>query len=171
MIRLINNGKLNVVTSVGHSTAATEQAIRLYGINKWASENNIDITLHVHFNDNPRYNGLPKYSGFTIYVPEKQYSNSTSSVELAEDLMRGLSTVSSTSTLEQESTGVVPDQDLIAIGRYNTADSLAVLIEYAYIYEQKLSTKSLRKEFYAKMAKVTAEALTNFFESRTVLSS
>lgn len=169
MYDLVKEGKVELVDSPGHSIAPTVPAMHLYGINKWANENGVDITLHIHFNDNPMIKGRPRFSGFAIYVPEQQYSNSSSSVELATDLMKGLSVVSSVSDMEQESTGVTPDQDLIAIGRFNTADTLSVLIEYAYIYESKLRTKELRKAFIDEMASATADSLVIFFESRQFL--
>jgi len=166
MEALVKDGKIELVTNVEHNTVPKGPALRLYGINKWADENAVDVTLHIHFNDNPKINGKPKYSGFSIYVPERQYSNSTSSIELANGLMKELGNISGVSTLEQESTGVIQDQDLIAIGRYNTADSLVALIEYAYIYEPKLKTKTLRADFMDKMASSTVTALTRFFENR-----
>jgi N-acetylmuramoyl-L-alanine amidase len=171
MTTLVNEGRINLIDSVQHNSAPTLVATHLYGINKWANENKIDITLHIHFNDNPKINGRPNFSGFAIYVPEKQYSNSTSSIELANDLLSGLSTVSGVSTMPQESAGVVQDQDLIAIGRFNTSDTLSALIEYAYIYEGKLRTKEMRRVFMDKMAEATAKALTNFFEKKATVFS
>lgn len=166
MSTLVANGKVFLVNSIQHNTAPSQAAIRLYGINKWASENEIDITLHVHFNDNPKINGYPRYSGFSIYVPERQYSNSSSSVELATDLFDGLESVSSVSTLKQESVGIIESQDLIAIGRYNTADSLVALIEYAYIYEPQIVNQASRAEFIDRVSLATAKSLVDFFESR-----
>ncbi len=167
MLSLVKNGKIQLIDSVPHSTAPTAQALRLYGINKWANENKVDIVLHVHFNDNYRKNGVPKYSGFSVYVPEEQYSNATSSVALAGDLLAELLRIGHVSTLEPESAGVVEDQDLIAIGSYNTADALSVLIEYGYIYESQFKTRDLRTVFYDKAAKATTQGVVNFFESRS----
>ncbi len=169
MLSLVKNGKIELIDSVPHNTTPTTQALRLYGINKWANENKVDITLHVHFNDNYRKNGWPKYSGFSVYVPEQQYSNATSSVALAGDLLAELLNIGQVSTLEPESTGVVEDQDLIAIGSYNTADALSVLVEYGYIYESQFKTRDLRLAFYDKAAKATARGIVNFFESRLAL--
>lgn len=165
MLSLVSQGKIELVNSVTHNTAPKGPALRLYGINKWANENKIDVTLHVHFNDNPKIKGKPKFSGFSIYAPEKQYSNATSSMEFANSLLKGLLSVNNISTMEQESLGVVEDQDLIAIGRYNTADSLVALVEYSYIYESKLKTKTLRNTFMDKMASTTASSLIDFFEA------
>lgn len=68
--------RLNHNVIIDHNFAPGPVAFRLYGINKWANENNIDIQLHIHLNDYPgRRHGIPgKYSGFSIYVPEKTIS-------------------------------------------------------------------------------------------------
>ena len=169
MLRLVDNGKLQLVTpTIEHATAPLQSAIFLYGINKWASNNNVDITLHLHFNDNPKYKGKPNYDGFSIYVPERQYSNSISSKVLADNLLEEISSIKNTSTMPQENSGVVEDQELIAIGRYNTSDSLSALIEYAYIYEPFMQVAKSRNNYIDKAASSTAKAISNFFESRTM---
>ncbi len=167
MIALSQTGKVKIITDgPAHGVAPSASATKLYGINKWASENNYDLVLHVHFNDNPKIAGKPKFKGFVIYVPEKQYSNSEASVALGKDLMIELSKIASTSNHLQEKDGVVEDQDLIAIGRYNTLDSLGVLIEYAYIYEPLMLNPKTRDEYITNMASSTYAGLVNFFESR-----
>ncbi|MDD4804768.1 MAG: N-acetylmuramoyl-L-alanine amidase [Candidatus Pacebacteria bacterium] len=167
MLNLVNNGKITVVNAkMGHSIAPQNSAILLYGINKWAGENKIDITIHLHFNDNPKYKGKPNYEGFSIYVPEKQYSNGTSSNILAKDLMDEISKIQKVSTMIEESNGIIEDQELIALGSYNTSDSLSILIEYAYIYENFMQSTSTRNSFIDTAASSTAKAIENFFESR-----
>jgi N-acetylmuramoyl-L-alanine amidase len=167
MSSLVKQGKISAVNAkMGHSTAPTSSMIFLYGINKWASLNKIDIAIHIHFNDNPKRKGKPNYEGFSIYVPEKQYSNSASSKVLAVDLMEEISKVQKVSTLPEESIGVIEDQELIALGSYNTSDSLSVLVEYAYIYENLMQNKLTRDIFINKTAEATAKAVENFFESR-----
>ncbi|MCX6717827.1 MAG: N-acetylmuramoyl-L-alanine amidase [Candidatus Taylorbacteria bacterium] len=167
MSKLVNNGKVNVVNAeMGHSIAPLKSAIFLYGINKWAGENKIDIAIHLHFNDNPKYKGKPNYEGFTIYVPEKQYSNGTSSKILAKDLFDEISKIQKVSTMPEENGGIIEDQELIALGRYNTSDSLSVIIEYAYIYESLMQNVKLRNDFIEKSASSTANAINKFFESR-----
>lgn len=167
MLNLVNNGKVTVVNAkMGHGTAPLNSAILLYGINKWAGENKVDITIHLHFNDNPKYKGKPTYEGFSIYVPEKQYSNGTSSKILAKDLMDEISKIQKVSTMKEESNGIIEDQELIALGSYNTSDSLSILIEYAYIYENFMQSTSTRNSFINTAASSTAKAIENFFESR-----
>jgi N-acetylmuramoyl-L-alanine amidase len=167
MSKLVNNGKINVVNAeMGHSIAPLKSAILLYGINKWAGENKVDIAIHLHFNDNPKYKGKPNFEGFSIYVPEKQYSNGTSSKILAKDLFDEISKIQKVSTMPEENVGIIEDQELIALGRYNTSDSLSVIIEYAYIYENFMQNKKLRNDFIEKSASSTANAINKFFESR-----
>jgi len=167
MLSLVGEGKVSLVNvPVYHANAPSRAVVLLYGINKWAGENKIDIILHIHFNDNPKYKGKPNYEGFSIYVPESQYSNSTSSQVLAKDLFSEISKIKNVSTMPQENGGVIEDQDLIAVGSYNTSDSLSVLVEYAYIYESFMQKESLRNFFINNAASSTANALFNFFNSR-----
>jgi N-acetylmuramoyl-L-alanine amidase len=167
MFKLVDSGKFNIVNAkMGHSTAPLNSAVFLYGINKWSADNKIDIAIHLHFNDNPKYKGKPNYEGFSIYVPEKQYSNSTSSKILANDLKDEISKVQKVSTMKEESAGVIEDQELIALGSYNTSDSLSVLIEYAYIYEDFMQNPVLRNNFIERAAFFTSQAVEEFFESR-----
>ncbi len=169
MSQLVNNGEIKLIDpTVYHANAATSAALFLYGINKWAGDNKFDITIHIHFNDNPKYHGEPRYKGFAIYVPESQYSNSTSSKVLAQNLFDEIFKIQYTSTMPGEDIGIVPEQDLIAIGRYNTSDTLSVLIEYAYIYENFMQYKTRRDVFIEKAASSTAKAINNFFESRLI---
>ena len=164
MSNLVDNGKITVVNAkMGHSIAPQNSAIFLYGINKWAGENKVDITIHIHFNDNPKYKGKPNYEGFSIYVPEKQYSNSTSSKILAKSLMDEISKIQKVSTMPEENNGIIEDQELIALGRYNTSDSLSILTEYAYIYENFMQSTTTRNIFIDESANSTAQAVENFF--------
>ncbi len=174
MARLAKNGKIKLISTddkVPHADANQSAALFLYGINKWASENKVDIAIHVHFNDNPKYHGEPTYEGFAVYVPERQYSNGTSSKVLGQNIYGELSKIERPSTMPKESSGLVEDQDLIAIGSYNTSDSLSVLIEYAYIYEPFMQNINLREEFIRNAAQKTAKAVGTFFESRALLFS
>ncbi len=171
MYRLVNNGKIKSISpTVYHAEANPHATLFLYGINKWANDNKFDITIHVHFNDNPKYKGKPSYYGFTIYVPESQYSNSTSSKVLAENLFDEIYKIQYVSTMPGEDAGIVPEQDLIAIGRYNTSDTLSVLIEYAYIYEKFMRNKTKRNLFIDKAASSTAKAVNDFFQSRLIFN-
>lgn len=167
MSKLVSAKKLTKVSAkMGHAVASANTTAFLYGINKWANENKVDIAIHLHFNDNPKYKGQPNYEGFSIYVPESQYSNATSSKVLALDLENELTKIQKISTMEEESAGVIEDQELIALGRYNSADALSVLIEYAYIYENFMQNARLRNSYIDNAAIFTAQAVNKFFESR-----
>jgi N-acetylmuramoyl-L-alanine amidase len=78
------------VPIIVHNRAPNDVAYRLYGITKWANENDIDITIHIHFNDDTEhpYNTPGSHSGFAIYVPEHQYGNSTTSRAIAETIFK-----------------------------------------------------------------------------------
>lgn len=161
---LAEKGKLERTGGSSHNDAAPDVALRLYGINKWSNENDIDIALHLHINDVPRPDtAVPgDYVGFAIYVPEKQYSNAKASKELANDMKKRLKKVMKVSNLPQEKKGVIEEQDLIAIGSHNTSDAASILIEYGYIYESQYETEKKQRAFAKKVAKQTYEGLRDF---------
>jgi N-acetylmuramoyl-L-alanine amidase len=165
---LAEKGKLERIGSSSHNDAAQDVALRLYGVNKWSNENDIDIALHLHINDAPRPNtaDIGPYIGFSVYVPEKQYSNAKASKELAEALKVNIKKFMKVSNLPAESKGVVEDQDLIAVGAYNTSDAASVLIEYGYIYESQFSTEKKQRDFAKKAAKQTYLGLRDFLRKK-----
>lgn len=172
MSELVRAGEISMAEGVIHNSAPAETALKLYGINKWANENNIDIVLHIHFNDYPtrRYGKEGKYSGFAIYVPEAQYSNAKASREVAEPIYCQLAKFYPVSDFLQEQDGIVEDQKLIAIGAHNTLDSVGMLIEYGYIYESQFLNEKIRKSAIRELAFQTYVGLVNFFETETKLS-
>lgn len=146
MKEMISEGKITTATDqVEHNYAPDAAALDLYGINKWASDNDIDLTIHLHIND---YGGRPAqggvYHGFAIYVPDAQYSNAAASRAVGEAIAGRLKAYHAVSTLPLESKGVIDDQELIAIGSNNSADSASVLIELGYIYEPQFQNVSVR---------------------------
>ena len=161
----VADGLIETNTIVSHNTAASEVSIRLYGINKWANEHNMDIVLHIHFNDNPRTNRNKPgaYRGFSIYVPERQYSNAKGSKVLADALKKRLGEHYSASSMPLEKVGVIEDQELIAIGSNNSLDSAVVLTEYAYIYEPPIQKKETRNYALAVFALQTYFAVQDLF--------
>ena len=130
---------------MGHLRASPQGALKLYGINKWTSEHQYDITLHLHTNDagGRRRGRIGAYDGFAVYVPDRQYSNAKASRALGEALAKRLSAYHATSTLPLESMGVIEDQTLIAVGSNNSAEAAALLIEYGYIYEPQFQSASV----------------------------
>lgn len=167
MGRLINDGVIQSIDGVSHVNVPSAQAIRLYGINKWVNENNFDIAIHIHFNDYPRRNErVPgDYSGFTIYVPEKQYSNSKATKAVSDFIFKRLSNYSAVSNMPKESVGVVEDQDLVAVGGNNSVDAVSMLIEYGYIYEPQFKDKDVREAILNEYAFQTYAGVQDFFGS------
>lgn len=166
MIRLVGSGQIELKTDgVTHNSAPTDVARRLYGMNKWINENGVDIALHLHLNDNPRKNTSREgqYSGFAIYIPEQQYSNAKATGAVADAVSKRLSKYFPISNLPKESAGVVEDQELIAIGRHNTADAASMLIEYGYIYEPQFAGKETRDLITEEYALSTYLGIQDFF--------
>ena len=142
-------------------------SIKLYGINKWADENKMDMVLHVHFNDIPRKKKttIGKYIGFAIYTPESQMANSNESTKLAQSIFLQLSKKYKSSTYKKELGGIVPDQTLIALGAKDTlSESVrSILIEYGYIYQKIFRTSAARNTAYKNMADLTVKGITKYF--------
>jgi N-acetylmuramoyl-L-alanine amidase len=156
-------------STVYHINAAPDVALRLYGITKWADENNIDIAINIHFNDNVRAdaNKPGAYSGFAIYVPAAQYGNSTTTKAIAESVFNRLAKYNPVSDLPGESIGIVDDPELIALGANDTADAASMLIEYSYIYEPQLQDPQLRSVVIKDLAYQTYLGLQDFFDPST----
>ncbi len=170
---LIRLGELDTTTpAIIHADAPDDVAMRLYGIDKWSNENNIDIMIHIHFNDYPRGDqGSPgKYTGFAIYVPQKDYSNSSTTAAVADSVYKRLAKYNPVSNLHGESTGIVPDQDLIAVGSFNSVDAASMLIEYGYIYEPQFTNPNLRPLALKDLAYQTYLGLQDFFDPTTDLN-
>lgn len=163
---LVINGDFENQNQVHHNSAKPEVAKILYGINKYANDNNFDIVLHVHFNDYPGRKGSSGlYSGFSIYVPEKQFSNSEASIDLAEKIKDQLSLSFASSNLPQEG-AIVEDQELIAVGSYNTVDPVSILIEYGYIYEKQFTNKKISNFIIKELANQTHLGLLNYLNNK-----
>ena len=166
MIYSITNGSVaRTFNGIEHNDAPTNVALRLYGINKWANENKIDIVVHIHFNDYPRKNRsvAGEHSGFAIYIPESQYSNSPTTRTIAEAISKKLTKYNAISDLPNEESGVVEDQELIAVGSYNTLNAPSILIEYGYIYEPQFTDLSIRDSVIKDLAFQTYLGIEDFF--------
>ena len=169
MENLIGTSEIKPVVNVQHNFAPAEGAIRLYGINKWANDHDIDIVIHIHFNDYPgRKKTAPgRYSGFAIYVPERQYSNAKGSESVAASIRKRLASMYPPSNLPKEDMGIIEDQELIALGSRNTLDSASVLIEYGYIYEPAFSRPDTRAALTDDLALQTYLGIMDFFGEKT----
>ncbi|MBI5401194.1 MAG: N-acetylmuramoyl-L-alanine amidase [Candidatus Yonathbacteria bacterium] len=172
MVRLVDEGRVTKVTdSVPHNDAPSDVALRLFGINKWANEHHADIVIHVHFNDSaPRRVDSPgEHNGFTIYVPERQYSNAQASADIAQNVFKRLSKMFPVSSLPQEDKGIVEDQDLIAVGSSNTVDAASMLVEYGYIYEPQFKIPIVRALVLKELAFQTYLGLADFFGETSLI--
>lgn len=169
----VATGKVAPVGGAYHNFAKADVAQRLFGINKWANENYVDLVLHVHFNDYPghRYNKPGKYSGFTVYVPDSQYSNSRVSTEIGLAISTELQKVSPISNLAQENMPVVPDQDLIAVGAKGTRTGASILIEYGYIYESQFNNPEVKNIIFPELAFQTYKGVEKYLNPWVVLAS
>lgn len=163
---LANGSIIAGTDQVSHNSASPQAARILYGINKWSSENHVDIALHLHLNDyaGRRPHRVGKYDGFAVYVPDKQYSNAEASLAIGTAISVRLNTYHATSTIPKENVGVIEDQELIAIGSNNTADSAALLIEYGYIYEPQFQNPEVRPAAVTEYAYATYLGLQDFFK-------
>jgi len=160
------------VASVEHNFAPGGVALRLFGITKWSNENDIDIEIHIHFNDYPGH-GLHHpgdYSGIAIYVPAAQYKNGTTTRAIADTVFTRLEKYNPVSDLPGESVGVVDDPELIALGANDTADAASMLVEYGYIYEPQLVNTATRSQAIKDMAFQTYLGLQDFFDPNNAVN-
>lgn len=169
MAKLVKKGDVSTrgdAEQVDHATAPDDVALRLYGINKWANENNVDLVLSVHVNDAPDHGeDTPgANSGFAVYIPDPQYGNGAASRPVGEAIAHRLAQMNATSTLPGESAGVVEDQELIALGSYGTLSVPSVLVEYSYITEPKFTHPEVRKTVTDDFAYETYLGLQDFFK-------
>lgn len=150
-----------------HNEARSDVALRLYGVNKWANENDIDLVLHLHLNDEMSHgmNARGIYSGSAIYVPDSIYGNAKASKAIAAPIFERLNATNATSTFGLETSGILEDRELIAIGAYNTAEVPSLLIEYGYIYEPRITGEGARSEVFSDFAYQTALGVKDFFGS------
>lgn len=168
MYSVQQTGFVTSTIQVEHNNAPESSVTRLYGMNKWANENKVDLVIHVHFNDNPlrdrRYAG--RYSGVALYIPEHQYSNAAASRALAEPVFKRLTSKFPASDLPPEKGGIIEDQELIGLGASNSLDPASIFIEYAYIYEPQFQYESIRKLWTQEAALQTYFGVIDFFENK-----
>ena len=154
------------VVTIGHNDAPHDVAVRLYGITKWADENDIDVMVHVHFDDDRASTRAAGHrDGFAVFVPSPQYDNGPPSRAIGENVLARLRAFDPIGDLKGEiaAGGLVDDPQLIAVGEQNTSDPASLLIEYAFIYEKQLKTPSIRALAVRDQAYQTALGLQDFF--------
>jgi N-acetylmuramoyl-L-alanine amidase len=165
---LIASGQEKIIPDAAtHTTADAKTAIELYGINKWANENDVDLIIHVHFNISPRKNSnLPgTYHGFNIFIPDNQRVNAAPSRAAAEVIYDELQKKFAPETTGNQYNSLYTDQGLIALGASNTLTKPAMLIEYAYLYEKMLQTDPSRTQALEQMAEQTVAGIKDYFNS------
>lgn len=163
--KLASGAVQKTVAQVEHKKADDDVSVELYGINKWAGENDIDVTVHVHFNEHrERASKRPgKYSGFAIYVPSPEYGNGAASRAVAQKIFARMRRYDAVSNLDGETDGIVDEPDLIAVGAHDTAKSPSLLMEYGYIYEDRFTDETLRETALDDLAYQTYAGLRDAF--------
>ncbi len=148
-----------------HNNTDIDVAMRLYGITKWSNENNIDLMLHLHLNNYPNSpkTTAGKYSGMVMYVPASEYANSGSSKAIADAIFKRLSLYNPIDNLPVESSGLIEDPELIALGANNTSKAASILIEYDYIYEPQFVNPEVRSIAFKDLAYQTYLGLQDFY--------
>ncbi|MDB5265264.1 MAG: hypothetical protein JWN64_835 [Parcubacteria group bacterium] len=170
MAKLVKKGKVEEKTDeVQHAAAPTDVALRLYGVSKWANDNDIDLMIHVHLNDETNHapDVAGTQSGFAIYVPDEQYGNAEASKAVADSVFNRLHNSQGVSTLPLENAGVVEDQELIALGAFNTSEVPSMLIEYGYIYEPRFLDDTSRSNVFSDFAYQTTLGIRDFLGAET----
>lgn len=164
MKQALADGSVTQIDGVAHNNAGEETAVKLYGIGNWAMDNNTDLVLHIHFNDVPRANTATPgaYTGFAVYVPERQFGNATPSSKAAHLVLERLKKYLAVSDLPKESAGVVEDQELIAIGANNSLTVPSILVEYGYIYEPQIADPKVRAALLKQLAHETYAAIREY---------
>jgi len=161
---LVLSEKITAVRKVPHINAKPDVVQTLFGINKWVNENKIDLVLHIHFNDYPRKKAKKpgKYTGFTVYYPEKQLINHEISTKIAKHIFQNLKKKFKPSNYKKENGGLVEDQLLIAMGAKQSLNpkTAAILIEYGYIYEPRFQ----KQKTLNQLAEVTYKSLDKYFK-------
>ena len=150
--------------------AAADDAIRLYGIVKWANENNIDLMIHMHLNNYPDAMAkdiVGKYSGLVMYMPAPDLGNNAISKPIAEAMFKRLSLYNPISDLPVESEGLETDDSLIAMGAYNTSKVATMLIEYDYIYEPQFVNPAVRPIALKDLAYQTYLGVQDYYNGNT----
>ncbi|MBI2053388.1 MAG: peptidoglycan-binding protein [Candidatus Sungbacteria bacterium] len=163
---LTAQGMFTPKTVIAHNHASEEDALKLYGINKWIIDHDIDIAIHIHFNDYPDrpWNTSSDYSGVSIYIPERQLPNHAMSLDLAQSIFTELTRYIHPSTNPAEKDGIIEDQELIAIGSYGSLTAPSLLIEYGYLPESPIAASArIRRPLLKELAYQTYRGIKLYF--------
>ncbi len=175
--KFLDGEDANLAEQVPHHDAAPVVAYQLYGVNKWADENDFDIILNVHFNDDTGHTQkvAGDYAGFTVYVPDENLPNHDDAVIIGEAIGRRMKQTFPTSTMPLEAAkddenGVIPDFNLIALGSNRTLEIPSVLVEYSYIYEPQINPKVFDLSTFV-MARATTRGVYDYLNGRQDLKN
>ena len=166
MNNFLENGIIKKIVGVDHNYASEDDSVKLYAINKWADDNGMDLVIHIHFNDYPnrKLNRVGEYSGFSIYIPEKQLPNYEKSFEIVNSVFSQLKKYFPVSDLPKEDKGIIEDQELIAVGSNLSLSSPVFLVEYGYIYESQFINPKIQPLMFKELAYQTYQGIKNYFE-------
>jgi N-acetylmuramoyl-L-alanine amidase len=155
--------KNNKVKIIEHNPTPGEMLYRLYAVNKFIEDNEIDIAIHIHLNDYVGRNTPDgEYKGFSIYVPDNSLRNGKVSQELAKYIAKTVDDNFKYSNNPPEKNKIILGHELIANGANNTIQAASVLIEYGYIYE----TKFQDEEILQKAAELTYLGIKNYLTKK-----
>ena len=156
-----------VPDEASHSIVNATSSLELYGINKWADENPVDLILHLHFNNSerPNMNEPGSYHGFTMFIPDKQRVNATTSRAIGQDIYAELKKFFTPEIVGNNGTSLIEDQSLIALGGSETLTKPAILIEYGYVYDKNLQDPTDRDKTLSQMAVQTVAGIQDYVSS------
>jgi N-acetylmuramoyl-L-alanine amidase len=162
---------------VPHADALPEVAYQLYGTNKWAAENDFDLIVNVHFNDDTNHAPTEEgdFSGFTIYVPDEKLLNHEEADILGAAIGFRMSQTFPLSNMPLEANiaddgGVVSDFNLIALGSNRTLKIPSVLVEYSYIYEPHIKENLFDLSSYV-MARATTRGIYDYLNGSQAMKN
>ena len=155
MVPAIEQG-MPLNNQVEHNFATVDTALKLYAINKWANENNIEIVFHIHFQRLSRKKIQPDWRihrFFNLCSRNIKLPNHRASSKLAESLKNQLEKYFTKSDLPAESSRfLIEDQELIDVGSNASRDGVSVLVEYGYIYEPPFRNEEAREAMFKELA-------------------
>jgi hypothetical protein len=96
--------------------------------------------------------------------------NSAATKAIADAVFKRLSLYNPIDNLPVESSGVIDDSELIAVGANNTADAASMLIEYDYLYEPQFVNPQVRSLALKDLAYQTYLGLQDFFTKNGTVS-
>jgi len=170
--QLILEGKIPFPSySPPHGEATLPDALKLYGANLWAYENDTDIVIHLHLNDYAgRKTNAGKYTGYAIYYAGPPLLNAPLSSKLAHAIANHMDDIRTSSNYPSEISGLIPDTELLALGAHGSVDAAAVLVEYGYMSERVFSRAETKDAMADLVAYETALGIKDFLGSKVVIT-